>query len=201
MSEGEGQALDLIYLVGALVLVGSALAVRRIPMRQGLKMALAWLLIFGAVFTVIVLKDDFLALGKRVAGAATGSDRMVAEGEMLRIRMAEDGHFWADAEVNGKPVQFLIDSGATMTGLSAATARRVGVEVDENAPPRLVNTANGTIPVLRGKAGTIAIGDIEREDLTVYVSESFGDMDVLGMNFLSSLSGWQVEGQWLILKP
>ena len=201
MSEGEGQALDLIYLVGALVLVGSALAVRRIPMRQGLKMALAWLLIFVAVFTVIVLKDDFLALGERVAGAATGSDRMVAEGEMLRIRMAEDGHFWADAEVNGKPVQFLIDSGATMTGLSAATAERVGVEVDENAPPRLVNTANGTIPVLRGKAATIAIGDIEREDLTVYVSESFGDMDVLGMNFLSSLSGWQVEGQWLILKP
>ena len=201
MSEGEGQALNFIYLVGVLVLVASAFTVRRIPMRQGLKMALAWLLIFAAVFAVIALKDDFLALGKRLAGAATGSDRMVAEGEVLRIRMAEDGHFWADAEVNGKPVQFLVDSGATMTGLSAVTARRVGVAVDENAPPRLVNTANGTIPVLRGKADTIAIGGIEREDLTVYVAEAFGDTEVLGMNFLSSLSGWQVEGQWLILRP
>jgi aspartyl protease family protein len=37
--------------------------------------------------------------------------------------------------------------------------------------------------------------------MAVEVSAAFGDMNVLGMNFLSSLSSWSVQGQWLVLKP
>ena len=65
----------------------------------------------------------------------------------------------------------------------------------------MVNTANGIVRASRGRAERLKIGTIERRDLAVHVSEAFGDTDVLGMNFLSSLSGWGVEGQWLVLKP
>ena len=57
------------------------------------------------------------------------------------------------------------------------------------------------VPVERGRAQTVKVGTIERRNLAVHISEAFGDMNVLGMNFLSSLSGWSVEGKWLVLKP
>jgi len=64
VNDGD-QALSLIYLVGCLILVGSAIAVRRIPMVSSLKIIAAWLLIFVAAFAVFTLKDDFLDRGPR----------------------------------------------------------------------------------------------------------------------------------------
>jgi aspartyl protease family protein len=102
-------------------------------------------------------------------------------------------------------VRFLVDSGATTTSISAETARRAGIEPSSGIPA-IVRTANGTITVQRGRAERLAIGHIVRDDLAVHISEGFGETNVLGMNFLSSLSGWGVEGQRagrgrLILKP
>jgi aspartyl protease family protein len=193
-------ALSFIYLVGCLVLVGSALMVRRIPMAQGLKMAAAWALIFGALFVVFTLKDDFKALGSRLVGETRGDGQVAGENRTLRIRKSPDGHFWANASINGTTVRFLIDSGATVTSLSADTARRAGVR-PSGGSPTLVDTANGMVQAQRGRIERLRIGEIERRDVAVHIAEAFGDTDVLGMNFLSSLAGWGVEGDWLILKP
>lgn len=199
MSGGD-QAVSFLYLVGVLVLVGSALMVRRIPLAQGLKMALAWLLIFAAAFAVIALWDDFAALGRRLVGEASGDSRAIVAGETVRVRMAEDGHFWIDGKVNGEDVRFLVDSGATRTAINADTARSAGVEPSSDFPAML-DTANGRITVERARVARLEAGPIVREDVPVFVSEAFGDTNVLGMNFLSSLRRWEVEGRWLILTP
>lgn len=199
MNDGD-QAANFIYLLGVLVLVGSALMVRRIPIRQGLKMGLAWVLIFLAIFVVFALRSDFAALGDRLMQSAQGPATPVQQGETLRVRQAMDGHFWVDAELNGETVRFLVDSGATATSLSTATARRVGIE-PSGGFPAIVQTANGTVAVQRGRADRIQVGSIVREGLAVHISDGFGDTNVLGMNFLSSLSGWGVEDGWLVLRP
>ncbi len=199
MKDGD-QALSFIYLLGMLVLVGSGLAVRRLPIGQTMKMAAAWGLIFAAIFVAFTLREDFLALGKRVLADGGSETIPVQAGETIRIRQSADGHFWVDARLNGHQARFLIDSGATTTSLSAATARRAGIETGGGLPA-IVQTANGTVSVQRGRADRIVVGSIVREDLPVHVSEAFGDMNVLGMNFLSSLSGWGVEGRTLILNP
>jgi aspartyl protease family protein len=193
------QALSFLYLLGVLILVASSLLVRRIPLGQGLKMFAGWVLIFLAAFVAFTLKDDFMALGHRVLSESRGEGGVVGTGRELRIRKAMDGHFWVNGEVNGRKVRFLVDSGATVTSLSAQTAARAGVET--GGFPVLVETANGTVRARRGRAERLKIGSIERRDLAVHVSETFGDTDVLGMNFLSSLSSWGVDGQWLVLKP
>ena len=198
MNDGD-QALTFVYLIGMLVLVASALTVRRIPIGQGLKMFAGWVLIFLAAFVAFTLKDDFMALGKRVLAEGRGQGQVVAVGKELRIRKSMDGHFWVDGEINGKKVRFLVDSGATVTSISARTAARA--DVVTGGFPVLVNTANGVVQAKRGRAERFEIGEIERRNLAVHVSEAFGDTDVLGMNFLSSLSAWGVEGQWLVLKP
>ena len=196
MNDGD-QAVHFIYLLGVLVLVGSALAVRRIPISQGLKMAGAWVLIFAALFAVFALKDEFFALGRRIVSA--GGAELVETGESLRIRRDEDGHFWADVSVNGEKIRFLVDSGATVTTLSPDSAKRAGVGPSDPFEA-VVSTANGYVTVRRGRVERLALGDIVREDFPVQLSGNDGT-DLLGMNFLSSLSSWGVEGEWLVLRP
>ena len=200
MSDGN-QAAEFVYLMAILVLVISALMVRKIPIGQGLKMFAGWVMIFLAAFTAFTLRDDFIELGKRVLDEARGDGTVVVQsGETLRVKQSLDGHFWVDATVNGHKVRFLVDSGATTTSISTATARLAGIEPAKGIPA-LVRTANGVVPVERGRAERVLVGTIERENLAVHISEAFGDMNVLGMNYLSSLSGWGVEGKWLVLKP
>jgi aspartyl protease family protein len=196
--QGGDQALNFLYLVGVLVLVASSFAVRRIPMGQGLKMFAAWMLIFVAAFAVFALKDDFMALGKRMFAEGTGSARVVETGQELRIHKSDDGHFWVDASLNGKTMHFLVDSGATVTSISKGDADRAGIE-PSGAFPVMVDTANGVVGVWRGRADSIKLGSIERRDFAVHIGED--DTNVLGMNFLSSLTSWGVQGEWLVLKP
>ncbi len=195
------QAVHVLYFLLVLVLVGSALAVRRMPLSTTLKMAAGWILIFAVFFLVFTFRNEFLALGDRVMSEARGGAVEQVDGEAgeLRIRQASDGHFWVDAEVNGQRIRFLIDSGATTTSLSRSAAERAGI-----APSRgfgaMVQTANGMVMVDRGRAETLRVGSIERRDVAVHISEAFGNMNVIGMNFLSSLSGWSVEGGILVLR-
>lgn len=200
MTADGDQALTFIYLIGCLVLVVSALLVRRVPLGQGIKMFAGWVLIFLAAFVAFTLKDDFIALGKRVVAEAKGEGEIVRVGKEMRIRKSLDGHFWVNARLNGAKVHFLVDSGATVTSISADTARRAHIDSDDGFPV-LVDTANGTVTARRARAERLVVGTIERRNMAVEVSDSFGDMNVLGMNFLSSLSGWSVQGQWLVLKP
>ena len=198
MNNGD-QALNFIYLLGCLVLLGSALTVRRLPLGQSVKIALAWLLIFAAAFIAFTLKDDFLALGRRVMAEAKGDNVVETSGAEIRIRRAEDGHFWVNGELNGQPVRFLVDSGATVTTISGDTAARVGIERSGGFGV-MVDTANGTAMVDRGQAARIAIGPIARSDLAVHITRG-DDTNVIGMNFLSTLSRWSVEGRTLVLRP
>jgi aspartyl protease family protein len=137
-------------------------------------------------------------LGRRVVQEVTGDAKLVQAGEELRIRKSDDGHFWVNARVNGESVDFMVDSGASITTLSSGAARRAGVEPSSRFRS-LVQTANGTIASARGRAN-LKVGTIERDDFAVHISDR-DDTSLLGMNFLSSLSSWRVEGAWLILKP
>jgi aspartyl protease family protein len=199
VNDGD-QALSFIYFLGCLLLIGSALATRRLPLGQTARIVVAWLLIFGAAFVAFALKDDFAALGSRTMAAARGDNVIETRGAEIRIRRSGDGHFWVNGEINGRPVSFLVDSGATVTTLSRATAAAVGVEA-ETGFGTMVSTANGATVMDRGRAGRLEIGPIARSDLAVHISRDEGDgVNVIGMNFLSSLSAWGVEGNALLLK-
>lgn len=196
---GADTAVHVLYLLGALVLVGSAFAVRRVRLGTAVKMFAAWVLIFAAAFIIFTFRDDFAALGDRMLVAVRGGDVVETAPGETRVRLASDGHFYVEAELNGEKVRFLIDSGATTTSISKDTADRVGI-VSGGGMPALVRTANGTVTVDRGRAEQIKVGNIERRNLAVHISETFGDMNVIGMNFLSTLRSWGVEGRTLILK-
>jgi aspartyl protease family protein len=133
--------------------------------------------------------------------ASLGLDRQEVVGEEVRIPMARDGHFWATVRLNGTERRMLVDSGATVTALSTATARAAGVDADATLVPLLMKTANGTVRADAGTLDRLEIGGIEARKLNVVISPGLGDTDVLGMNFLSELQSWRVEDRTLILTP
>ena len=95
----------------------------------------------------------------------------------------------------------LIDSGATVTAISERTAAAASVEGNVGPVPVVLRTANGLAPARTGSVEELRLGNILARDLKVVVSPAFGNMDVIGMNFLSKLASWRVEGRTLILVP
>jgi aspartyl protease family protein len=196
MRDGS-QAISLVYLLVILVAVLSAFSLRRIPLGRTVRMVLAWVLIFAALFAIFALRDDFRALGTRLWAAITGTDGQEVQGGELRIAMADDGHFWATGEINGRSARFLIDSGATVTTIGPELARNAGVE--PTGERTMVDTANGVAQVDRARA-SLTLGPIQRQDLAVFIAREDAT-NVIGMNFLSTLSRWSVEGRTLVLRP
>ena len=186
-----------VYLVMAIMLVLGSLMARRERFARTITMALAWIAIFAGGFVVFTFRDDLGYVAQRLRSEATGEP--VRQGREIRIPMAIDGHFWVDGLVNGKKVKFLIDSGATMTTIGRETASEVGVKVSANRN-QIVRTGNGFIRVATGNAAELEVGDIKRRNIALHVADD-EDLNVLGMNFLSSLQRWGVEGRWLILVP
>ena len=133
--------------------------------------------------------------------ASLGLDAQEVVGDEVRIPMGRDGHFWAKVDLNGVKRRMLVDSGATVTALSEATAEAAGVKADTTLVPLLMKTANGTVRADAGTIERLAIGGIEARKLKVVISPGLGDTDVLGMNFLSELQSWRVEDRTLILTP
>jgi len=121
----------------------------------------------------------------------------VTQGQETRIPMAIDGHFWIDARLNGHSVKFLVDSGATTTTVDRNTARRAEIEISPRRD-QYVRTGNGVIRVASGRADELTIGGITRRDIALEIADN-DDLNVLGMNYLSSLRRWGVEGRWLVL--
>lgn len=130
-----------------------------------------------------------------------GLDDQRVVGKELRVRMAPDGHFWVVASINGAKARMLIDSGATVTAISQATARAARIDTGTRLTPVMLRTANGVAPAETGSIRELRAGNIVARNLKVVTAPGLGRLDVLGMNFLSQLQSWRVEGQTLILVP
>ena len=186
-----------VYLLMAVMLVLGALMSRREPFAKLLTMLLAWVAIFAAGFILFTFRDNFGWVAQRLKAEAIGTP--VQQGRETRIPMAIDGHFWVDGRLNGQKVKFLIDSGATMTTIDRDTATRAGVQISPRRD-QFVRTGNGVIRVSTGRAAVLDVGGIKRTDVGLQIAEN-DDLNVLGMNYLSSLSRWGVEGRWLVMAP
>jgi len=196
----DDHALNLVYLLIFLVMVLSALSVRRIPLGFVVRSAAAWAVIIAIVYLGVSyryeLSDGFSQIAENL-----GLAEQSVSGDTVRIRMASDGHFWAHVRINGVARRMLIDSGATTTALSQETAAAAGIVTNGGELPVLVQTANGTISAKRVRIGRVALGPLATSNLDAIVSPAFGEVDVLGMNFLSRLRSWRVEQDMLILEP
>ncbi len=196
MSDDRGVYILLGLL--ALTLPLSSLLVRRPPARAVLRAVIGWAII-AAILYLAFSNRSRLSEAATDLGNQLGLTEQMVEGHTVRIRQSPDGHFYATARLNGVERRMLIDSGATTTAISEATARAVGI-TPRRVPPVVITTANGMVEAARGRIETVRIGSLETRDLPVVVSPAFGNLDVIGMNFLSRLGSWRVERGTLVLE-
>lgn len=192
--------VNYFWLIGGIVLAASALVARRAPIGVLLRAFLGWAIIGAVAWAAIAHRDTVRAYALAI-GERFGIGDQTVDGTTTRITMSEDGHFWAEVRINDVRRRMLIDSGATITALSEATARAAAIDVEESTFPMVLRTANGDVAARHATAAQVAVGSVSTRDLGVVVAPAFGDTDVLGMNFLSRLASWRVEGRTLVLEP
>jgi aspartyl protease family protein len=195
----DDDAPRLIYAVLLLVLVASSLIAYRLPLGKILKMIAAWVGIFALMFVIMSFRPEMKMIWSRVTGELTGAPRQSVEGETLRLVRQDDGHFWLRASVNGKTADFMIDSGASVTAIGADLAKQSSVALDGGAIE--METANGLINVKTGTVKSFSVGELQIENHEVVVGDNFGEVNVVGMNFLDSFSSWRVKGDVMELVP
>jgi aspartyl protease family protein len=194
----EGQLPNALILLAMLLFIATSLIGRGLSAGKTARMAFAWIGIFGVVFALVAYRNEFTSIGARLKSEALGEAPAVMSGGALRIAKRDDGHFWVDGKVNGRDARFLVDSGATTTTISAGLAQAAGLEPGMRG--NVVSTANGTVFMPRVTANLVEVGPIRRADQSVNINPGDG-VNVLGMDFLSSLSSWGVQGNVLVLQP
>jgi aspartyl protease family protein len=190
---------SLIWGVVCILLLVSSLAARRLPLSYVAKAGFAWIAIFAALFAIFSFRFEFISIWERVKADISGTAGQSISGEAIELRRQDDGHYWIMVDINGKPVRFMVDSGATMTAINATTARDAGIEAD--GYPIILSTANGRVAAKRANVQSLVVGPHRIENHPVVVSESFGDINLLGMNFLNSMQSWRVEANVMIIIP
>jgi aspartyl protease family protein len=125
----------------------------------------------------------------------------VVEGRETRVPMAPDGHFWIRANMNGVPISFLVDTGATLTAVSSETARRVGLQPREVGIPIRMQTANGTVAAQLTTIDDLRFGNVAAHGIDAIIAPGLGPTNVIGMNLLSRLASVRFDGQTMVLVP
>lgn len=115
------------------------------------------------------------------------------------VTLAADarGHFVTEGSINGNPVRFLVDTGATTVALPAAEAQRLGIDY-RKGERGYTNTAGGVVPIYRVRLDSVKLGAIELTGIDGVVIEQGLDIALLGMTFLNRVD-MKRDGQTMVL--
>ena len=127
-------------------------------------------------------KRETLQMGQDFEGAS----RQGAERPSVTLPADSRGQFYADGQVNGAHVRFVVDTGATTVLLPAPDADRLGIDYKAKGQPGRIQTANGTATAYRVVLDTVTVGGITAYNVEAVVAEASGlDVALLGMSFIN----------------
>ena len=128
---------------------------------------------------VLLRMDSPVSVGGS-GGGNSGGSRIVLNADSR-------GHFLTPGAINGRPVSFMLDTGATTVALSAADATRIGIDFQKGTPV-MMNTANGVAQGYRLRLSSVRVGDVEVYDVEAIVSQQPMPYVLLGNSFIGRFS-------------
>tara|TARA_R110002124_G_scaffold162295_1_gene329370 strand:+ start:776 stop:1354 length:579 start_codon:yes stop_codon:yes gene_type:complete len=186
------QTANLIYLSvlgGALLL--SYLLASRMNLGKTLQQAGIWVLIFMGAIAVIGMWSD-------IQNTLMPKQAMIGENTIVLPR-ERDGHYYLTLDVNGVPVNFVVDTGATQVVLTQQDAARIGIDVGALAYLGSANTANGTVRTAAVRLDTVTLGTMRDTRVRAVVNDGQMDGSLLGMTYLSRFDSITIKDNQLIL--
>jgi aspartyl protease family protein len=116
------------------------------------------------------------------------------------IGRSADGQFWADGEVNGRPVRFLVDTGATTVALTQADARSLGLDPDTLTYSYVMTTANGPERAAPVRLDEVSVGNVRVMEVQAFVAQGGLGTSLLGMSYLGRLSKVEQTPDSMVLR-
>jgi aspartyl protease family protein len=186
---------NLLYLILLFLFVaGSYFLVSRGRIGQILTQAAIWALIFLGTIAAYGLWPDI-----RAALIPTQAAVVTPEGKAVTVPRAINGHYYLELRVNGTPVVFTVDTGATDLVLSHDDARRAGIDPDDLAYLGSADTANGMVRTARVTLDEVALEGIVDRGVRAVVTDGQLDGSLLGMSYLHLFSRLEIADGELIL--
>ena len=187
---------DQIMQITYLTLLGGAIAVSYLVSQRGqmgrvAQQASIWGLIFVGVIAAAGLWGD-------IRGSVAPQQSVMTGGEIMLPRQA-DGHFYARLDVNGTPLTFMVDTGASQMVLSRDDAARAGIDTDGLRYLGQADTANGMVRTAQVTLDQVAFGGVTQADVPAVVNEGEMFGSLLGMTYLRNFSNIQISDDNLIL--
>lgn len=198
----QNAQIRLTYgMVLIVAILGSAILGYRGNPGLAVKQALTWIAITLMLVVSYSYRHELGALMQRTQSALVPSAPVQTEPGVAYLSRGLNGHFNADAMVNGTHVHFLVDTGATDVALTREDARRAGIDLNRLSYTTAYDTANGRIMAARMRLDEVSIGDIVLRDVDASVMRSDTlPGSLLGMSFLGRLRSVEVSGDRLILR-
>lgn len=182
--------MQLAFYILLLVVIGGAM-IFEIAGRGGhaLRQIMLWVVLFAGV----AFAADWWTNG-------SGGQQQVMQGGRIEIPLGRDGHFHLTADLNGQPVRFLVDTGASGIALSQQDAQAIGIDPADLAFIGSAMTANGEVRTAPVTIDDFAIGDIMDRNVRAWVVGGEMPGSLLGMSYLRTFARVGFEGDLLILE-
>ncbi|MCF6322125.1 MAG: TIGR02281 family clan AA aspartic protease [Rhizobiaceae bacterium] len=138
----------------------------------------------------------FIAL----ANAQKQTKKTYNSGRQVKLKAGRGGHFYAQVRMNNRPVDVMVDTGATTVAINETTARNLGIRLKSSDFKYTVNTANGTKKAAIAMIDQIQIGNIRIYDVRASISRDTSlSTTLLGMSFLKQLKRFEVSGDTMTM--
>jgi aspartyl protease family protein len=192
MDSADIPRIAYLVLLGVAV-AGWFIAENRASLGKTMRLALAWGLIFLGVIAGFGLWSD-------VRTDIIPRQSVVADGARVEVPRAFDGHYYLTLRLDGTPVDFVVDTGATDIVLSREDAARIGLDPQALAYTGVAMTANGQVRTARARVGEILLGGIADQDVMVSVNDGEMPGSLLGMAYLQRFSRIEIADGTLVLE-
>ena len=184
----------------AVLLSAALLRAGPIAWRQALRHVTIWGALMVGLLMGYAYRGELQTLGQRLLAEVSGGRPVLARTEELVVTEDEGGGFLVVGHLDGKPVRFLVDTGASDTVLSPDDAQRLGYDLKSLKFDRPSETANGIGYGAVVTADSLSVGPIRFDKVPVSINQAPMRQSLLGMSFLKRLEGVRLEGDKLYLK-
>ncbi len=180
-----------------LALLGSALALwfftqNRESLGKVAQQAIVWGLIILGTIAVVGLWGD-------IRGTVQPGTAQIMGEDQVSVSRAMDGHYYLTAQVNGAPVDFVVDTGATAIVLTKGDAEAAGIDTSNLAYVGRAMTANGMVRTAPVTLDSLTVGPLRDTRVRATVNEGEMDRSLLGMEYLQRFSSVEITGGRMIL--
>ncbi|MGB1695846.1 MAG: retropepsin-like aspartic protease family protein [Paracoccaceae bacterium] len=190
----ENDFSRLIYLsVLVVAILGSVLISRRGAYGKMFRQAGVWLLIFMGLVAIVASWQDIRQSGQTMSFQQSEDGTIIIPKEI-------DGHFHLTVTINDRPIDFLVDTGASDIVLTRKDAARVGFDPNRLDYWGMANTANGTVRLATIRLETVRLGEFIDKNIRASVNKAPMEKSLLGMRYLSKFSAIEISNDQMILK-